>query len=451
MQSKKRGVLLVLFTLLILLLTSCVLSLGWMWYDTTVDRSGWQIQGGSYIHLDFYGDIQTGWHDIDGKRYYFDPESGAMRTRWQDIDGKRYWFGTDGALDVGWQDIDGHRFYLGSDGVLRSGWQDIDGIHCYLTPDTGLHTGWLELEDGTWFLGADGNMLTGWKTLDTGTYYFGADGRMVTGDQELDGKSYRFGENGVLFSGWAEEDGQKIYYTAQGPLATLWQEIDGSLYYFNEEGHLQTGWLQLGEYRYYLHEDGHAATTPTVIDGETYYFTPKGIHVVLVNEDIKVPGYYSPNLVTIEGQFQVADVCHDALRRMLDDCKAAGNKYTFNSSYRTIGQQQAILTQRTKEYEDKGMDSKAAYWKARSSVALPGTSEHHLGLAVDLLGDGAIAWFNEHCWEYGFIVRYLEGKSDWTGIIHEPWHFRYVGTEVSLEMQKNGLCLEEYLGAEPCK
>ena len=56
-------------------------------------------------------------------------------------------------------------------------------------------------------------------------------------------------------------------------------------------------------------------------------------------------------------------------------------------------------------------------------------------------------WLHEHCWEYGFILRYPEGKSDITGITYEHWHYRYVGTEVSMAMKDSGLCLEEYLGA----
>ena len=67
---------------------------------------------------------------------------------------------------------------------------------------------------------------------------------------------------------------------------------------------------------------------------------------------------------------------------------------------------------------------------------------------MDLLGTEAVAWLTEHCWDYGFIVRYTEEKEPITGIVDEPWHFRYVGTEVSLDMKGSGLCLEEYLGAE---
>ena len=115
-------------------------------------------------------------------------------------------------------------------------------------------------------------------------------------------------------------------------------------------------------------------------------------------------------------------------------------------------EQTEILEYRTQEHmEDFDLTYEEAYEKALETVAIPGTSEHHLGLAVDLLGEEAIAWFREHCWDYGFIVRYAAEKESYTGIIDEPWHFRYVGTEVSLDMKDSGLCLEEYLGAEPVK
>ena len=132
---------------------------------------------------------------------------------------------------------------------------------------------------------------------------------------------------------------------------------------------------------------------------------------------------------------------------MLADCNAAGIEYNFNSAHRTIEEQTAILEYRTKDYEELGMEFQEARAKALETVAIPGTSEHHLGLAVDLLNDAAVKWFAEHCWDYGFIVRYTADKAHITGIIDEPWHFRYVGKEVSLDMKDSGLCLEEYLGA----
>ena len=57
----------------------------------------------------------------------------------------------------------------------------------------------------------------------------------------------------------------------------------------------------------------------------------------------------------------------------------------------------------------------------------------------------SLKWLKEHCWDYGFILRYPDGKSHITGIIYESWHFRYVGKELALELKDSGLCLEEYL------
>lgn len=132
---------------------------------------------------------------------------------------------------------------------------------------------------------------------------------------------------------------------------------------------------------------------------------------------------------------------------MLADCRAAVGSCGFNSSYRTQKEQTEILETRTHEYMDTGMTYQEAYEETLKTVALPGTSEHQLGLSADLTGKEANEWLAEHCWEYGFILRYPEGKKDITGIINEPWHFRYVGTRVSLDMKDTGLCLEEYLGA----
>ena len=90
-------------------------------------------------------------------------------------------------------------------------------------------------------------------------------------------------------------------------------------------------------------------------------------------------------------------------------------------------------------------------------MARPGTSEHQLGLAVDIVSASNQSltkaqektkvqkWLMEHCWEYGFILRYPNEKSGITGIGYEPWHYRYVGTEIALDIRDSGLCFEEYL------
>ena len=93
----------------------------------------------------------------------------------------------------------------------------------------------------------------------------------------------------------------------------------------------------------------------------------------------------------------------------------------------------------------------------RAFVALPGHSEHQTGLALDIVDasyqildqgqeDTLVQqWLIEHSWEYGFVLRYPNAKSEITGIIYEPWHYRYVGREAAREMTELDLCLEEYV------
>ena len=238
------------------------------------------------------------------------------------------------------------------------------------------------------------------------------------------------------------------YYQADGTMATDWQEIGGKRYYFGENGAAATGWYQEGEYSYYFLPDGSAAVGPTEIDGATHYFTPKGMEVILVNAAHPIPDYYTADPVIVEDWHRVDRRCYEPLMKMLSDCADAGIEYIFNCGYRTLQEQTDILEKRTREHmEEFDLDFDEARKMALETVAVPGTSEHQMGLAVDIVGEEANAWLGEHCWEYGFILRYTEEKAEITGITNEPWHFRYVGREISMDMKDSGLCLEEYLGA----
>ena len=436
----------VLVTLLVLALLGGTAAAGWFWYDNNVDRSGWVQEEGRTLYKDFHGKYVSGWQKIDGQTYYFLPDS-SMATHWQTIGGETYCFSSEGVLLTGWQEIDGSRYYFGPSGAMASGWLTLDGQRYYLA-DGVMVTGWMELGGNAYYFDDSGAMATGWLTIDAGhRYYLTEDGTPVTGYVVLEDGCYCFDEDGLMLTGWMGTDTDVTYFLPDGKQAFGWAEIEGKRYYFDETGSMVTGWFQEGEYSYYLQDDGSAAVGPLTIDGQLHYFSPKGIHVVLVNASNPVPSYYDMELVTVTGWHQVSSVCYDALVQMLADCNAAGISYNFNSAHRTVAEQTMILELRTEEYMDTGMTYEAARAKALQSVAYPGTSEHHLGLAVDLLGDAAIAWLTEHCWDYGFIVRYTAEKQAITGIINEPWHFRYVGTEVSLDMKDSGLCLEEYLGA----
>ena len=444
MQNKKQRT---LTLVLILLVCAFVASLGWFLVDRFVDRSGWYQKDGAYYYRDFHWRKVTGWQRIDGRYYYFGDDH-FMQTDWLEWDGNRYRLGGDGALDFGWLEVDGQRYYAKPDGVLLTGWQVLDGNRYFFRDDGSAYTGWMDLNGKKHHFGEDGVQTIGFFTEKNCTWFFGDDGSMVTGRQTLDGQIYLFNEDGTMYSGWLDTEDGRQYYLADGPMATGWATIQNQHYYFDKKGIMQTGWLEQGEYQYYLQEDGAAAVGPVTVDGQLRFFTPAGIHVVLVNKSYAVPQYYSTEYTEVEDWKLVSNTCYDALMRMLEDCAAAGYEYNFNSGYRSRKNQEDIIDARTKEfmrlYE---MDYHSAYVKVLQEVALPGHSEHHLGLAVDVIGEEAQLWLAENCWDYGFILRYTAEKEAITGFIDEPWHFRYVGTKVSLDMEGTGLCLEEYLGA----
>lgn len=450
MEEKRRNVLADLCIVLGIILT---LTIGWTMYDKTADRSGWIERDGLYAYQDFHGNKVTGWLHLEEDTYYFGQDH-IMVTGWQELEGNRYYFGTDGIMDTGWKNLDGMRCYFDTDGILHTGWLDLDGNRYYLDSNGAMATFWQELGDNTYYFDEEGVMYTGWRVLEGETYYFRETGELVTGRVTLDGQNYYFQENGMMFFGWEETDEGRRHYARDGIQTLGWAQIDGKWYFFGEDGLTTTGWHQEDEYWYYLLEDGSAAVGPQKIDGQLYHFTPRGIMVVLVNSDHPVPDYYKLELKNFLPWHDVAAIAFEPLTRMLADCEAAGYSYVFNSAYRSIQTQTDLLYTRTQEHIAAGYSEEEAYQQARLTVALPGTSEHHLGLAVDVLNvanakNKALDWLGEHCWEYGFILRYAEEKASITGIVHEPWHFRYVGTKVSMDMKDSGLCLEEYLGAAP--
>ena len=112
----------------------------------------------------------------------------------------------------------------------------------------------------------------------------------------------------------------------------------------------------------------------------------------------------------------------------------------------------------TQEFLFNRSKNKNGYDFACKKNAIPGRSEHQLGLAIDITNDymtniyddfdksEAGIWVNEHCYEYGFIIRYKEQYSDETGYGKETWHYRYVGVEVATYLFENDMSLEAYLG-----
>jgi D-alanyl-D-alanine carboxypeptidase len=137
---------------------------------------------------------------------------------------------------------------------------------------------------------------------------------------------------------------------------------------------------------------------------------------------------------------------------MFDAAEEEGLYMIVREGYRTQEDQQKLMNEKVEEYQEKVRMKFVARWYAEKWVAVPGTSEHQLGIAVDINADGVhssgsevYTWLEEHAHEYGFIQRYPEDKTEITGINYEPWHYRYVGKEHAEKIMAEGMCLEEYI------
>lgn len=391
------------------------------------------------------------WVDTEKGPVYHNAQ-GQVVTGWQEIEGTLYHFEEDGLLSSGWRTLGDETYCFRSDGTPITGWTQKDGGNCYLASDGSLVTGWAQVDGLTRYFDEAGYLATGWLQTGENTYYLDSEGCPVTGQLTLDGCEYWFQEDGTLFTGWREVDSRPLYYyLPDGTLARGWTEIEGTKYLFREDGSLVTGWYEEGEYRYYFLEDGSPAQGPLEIDGKTYHFTPEGIQIWLVNPWNYLPEDYEVNLVPTVNGYKIAEVCAQALEQMLADCAAAGSFPCLCSGYRSYWDQVSMFQAMVAE--------RGSVQQAQTVVAIPNTSEHQLGLAVDIVSsenrtlnhtqaDSAVQkWLMAHCWEYGFILRYPVDSTDITGIIYEPWHYRYVGIPVAKAVTESGLTLEEYLGA----
>lgn len=175
---------------------------------------------------------------------------------------------------------------------------------------------------------------------------------------------------------------------------------------------------------------------------------------LLVNSSNVIPDGYAPTELTELSNGQSVDKrIYPSLQSMFDDARAQGVYPVVSSGYRTAKQQQSEMDDKIQGYIDDGKSEDEARALAATYVAQVGYSEHEAGLAIDIVAkanksddDTVWAWMKEHCAEYGFILRYPEGKEGVTGMSYEPWHFRYVGVEAAQKIMGAGITLEEYLG-----
>ena len=186
----------------------------------------------------------------------------------------------------------------------------------------------------------------------------------------------------------------------------------------------------------------------------TYVLEDPSNTALLIKKGFSISKDYVPenlvevNIPTATTNNKMRSDAAKALETMYEDAKKEGLTLAVNSAYRSYEEQQKIYDEYFRIYDEV---------TAASLVAVPGTSEHQLGLSVDLTSQSVIdgqygvfgstpeyQWVIKNAYKYGFILRYPSDKIDITGIANEPWHYRYVGVKLATKLYEEGLTLEEY-------
>lgn len=178
----------------------------------------------------------------------------------------------------------------------------------------------------------------------------------------------------------------------------------------------------------------------------------------LVNSQNKLPQNFRVHLTELDNGHKVDERIAKDLQDMLEAAAEEDLHLIICSSYRSNEVQQNLYKNKIDQYLAEGYSLQEAEREAGKWVAIPGTSEHQTGLAVDLVAlsyqildenqanTDEQRWLMKNAHQYGFILRYPSDKSRVTGIYYEPWHYRYVGKDAAKEIYEKGICLEEYLG-----
>ena len=184
-------------------------------------------------------------------------------------------------------------------------------------------------------------------------------------------------------------------------------------------------------------------------------------NLILVNPWEALPSEFDPNLVVTMNEQQIDSRIIQAWEEWYKAALDAGHQLFFASGHRTVERQSSNFNRTYNNYLSEGYSEEEALLKTKEYLTEPGHSEHHTGLAFDLLDQQWVAsgrtlepdydsqasqqWLVDTMSDYGFILRYPKGKEEITGIQYESWHFRYVGEEHARFMELHDLVLEEYI------
>jgi D-alanyl-D-alanine carboxypeptidase len=192
-------------------------------------------------------------------------------------------------------------------------------------------------------------------------------------------------------------------------------------------------------------------------DTSGYVFNAADPYLILVNNNMPLAEDYAPQTVDAANGKQLVQDAAAAYQAMAEAAQKDGVSLMLCSGYRDYDYQAGLFQKREEKYLKQGYDPDKAAALAQTVVAKPGCSEHQTGLAADIVTEShqgldsgfastdAFAWLNRYAPDYGFILRYPESRQASTGIIYEPWHWRYVGVANAQAITQSGLSLEEFL------
>ncbi len=188
---------------------------------------------------------------------------------------------------------------------------------------------------------------------------------------------------------------------------------------------------------------------------------PSHWNLMIVNQEHTLPPDFTVDLMEVTGGQMVEKQVAYYIEMLLEDAAQQGLDLIVVSGYRSLAQQEKLIRGQMYRYVLQGLSIEEARQKAEASLDPPGASEHHTGLAVDLVSadyramdagfadTAAFLWLSENAFRYGLVLRYPHGKQSETGRQPQPWHYRFVGVENALAMRRHALCLEEYLEQAP--
>ena len=215
--------------------------------------------------------------------------------------------------------------------------------------------------------------------------------------------------------------------------------------------YLKPQWLHMGS----VEDKKVETTTPKKVEKKEEkpktdlpQVSSKDWNLVLVNRDNKL-AELNPQLVDVE-EIKVDRRIAEQTKQFLAAARAIAPEESLISGYRSVEEQTEIYNERVAQLEATGLSHEEAERQAQTQVQVPGASEHQTGLAIDMsapngLSEEVVQQIIALAPQYGFVLRYPEGKNAITGVDYENWHFRYVGVENAQYMVKHQLVLEEYI------